>query len=376
MIRRILLCCWICVAFHAVACTAETTDPDAAQRRAILKEGRFAELDHAMTAVQQAYEHGSISDERLVEAFRAFYFADPDLEPKFDQWVAQFPRSYAALLARGMYYEALGWVRRGSAYARSTSDRQFAGMRAYHSMALRDLSKSTGLTAKPTVSYMQEIEIWKGLTGTNKESRELLDESVKRDPGNIVVRRTYLVSIQTRWGGSPKQMAAFVDECRRFPLPATTLREFDAMVIADKAWVMYRDKDDPGAEKAYAQALALMPNDPDMLTQLSDVLIHEHKYEQAVAPLSKLIGMNPNNSYALSKRGAIYQGMKQSERAVKDYEKAAELGDDFSENELGKFYWFGISVPRDKERAIKLFRRAAEQGNKDAEKNLAWALQG
>ncbi|RQZ47356.1 DUF4034 domain-containing protein [Burkholderia sp. Bp9099] len=376
MIRRILLCSWICLAFHAVGCPAGTTDPDAAQRLALLRDGRFAELDHAMTALQQAFEHGSISDDQLVAAFRSLYLADPDLEPKFDQWVARFPQSYAALLARGMYYEAMGWVRRGNAYARSTSEQQFAGMRAYHSMALRDLSKSTGLTAKPTMSYMEEIEIWKALSGTNKESRELLDQSIKKDPGNIVVRRTYLVSIQTRWGGSPKRMAAFVDECRRFPVPATALREFEAMVIADKGWVMYRDSDDPGAEKAYAQALALMPNDRDMLTQMSNVLIREHKYEQAIEPLSKLINLNPNNSYALSKRGAIYQGMKQSERAVKDYEKAAELGDDFSENELGKFYWFGISVPRDKERAIKLFRRAAEQGNKDAEKNLAWALQG
>jgi tetratricopeptide (TPR) repeat protein len=354
---------------------AEPAGPDATQRRATLKEGRYAELNHDMTAVQQAYEHGSISDEQLFEAFRAFYFADPDLEPKLDQWVARFPRSYVALLARGIYYDAMGWVKRGGKYARDTREEQFAGMQAYHRMAIRDLSKSIELDPKPTLSYVEEIEIGKA-EGMKKENRELLDQAIKKDPRNIVVRRTYLYSIRTRWGGSAEQMAAFVDECQRSDLPATTLREFEALVIADRAWVMMRNGDYPSAEKAYAQALAMMPDDRDTLTQMSDVLIHEHKYEQAVAPLSRLINIDPHNIYALSNRGAIYQRMKQPERAVKDYAKAAELGDEFSENELGKFYWHGIAVPRDRERAIKLFRSAAEKGNKNAGSNLAWALKG
>ncbi|MFG3756477.1 sel1 repeat family protein, partial [Klebsiella pneumoniae] len=66
--------------------------------------------------------------------------------------------------------------------------------------------------------------------------------------------------------------------------------------------------------------------------------------------------------------------MKKSDQAAKDYAQAADLGDAYSENELGKFYWFGIAVRQDKERALKLFRQAAEQGNKDAQNNLAWAL--
>lgn len=118
------------------------------------------------------------------------------------------------------------------------------------------------------------------------------------------------------------------------------------------------------------------PDDPDALTQMSHVLIREQKYDQALGPLSKLINIDPRDTYALAARGSIYHRQKQSEQAAKDYAKAAELGDAYSENELGKFYWYGIAVPRDKERAIKLFRDAAGKGNKDAENNLAWALKG
>lgn len=375
MITRILLCICVCLAFHSMSFAADPAGPDAAQMRALLKDGRYAEMDKQLTAIQQGYESGSISDEQLYRAFQAFYYSDVDLEPKFDQWVARFPRSYTALVARGIYYGAMGWTRRGNKYANDTSDKQFAGMHAYHGMALRDLAKSIELTAKPILSYAEAI----GLGSTQDspwKNRALLDQANRKDPRNMVGRRAYLRSIRSRWGGSPEQMAAFVAECRKAQLDPAVLQKFEASVIADRAWVMMRSGDYPGAEKAYAQALAMNPDDRDTLTQMSNVLIHEKKYAQAVAPLSKLIDMEPYNTFALSSRGAIYHRLKQPGQAFKDYSKAADLGDGFSENELGKFYWFGITVSQDKERAIKLFRSAAEKGNRDAENNLTWALKG
>lgn len=97
MIKRILLYSLACLAFQSMSFAAEPPVSDDAQRRTLLKEGRYVELDQQMTALQQAYGRGSISDEQLFNAFRAFYYADSDMESKLDQWVAQFPRSYAAL---------------------------------------------------------------------------------------------------------------------------------------------------------------------------------------------------------------------------------------------------------------------------------------
>ena len=376
MIPKILLCGSLCFAIYATGFAAQPAGPDPVRQRKVLQEGRYAELDRDMNAAQQAYDHGSINDDQLYATFLPFYYADPDLEPKFDQWVARFPRSYPARLARGMYYEAMAWVKRGDKYARDTSKEQFAGMTAYQQMALRDLSKSIEMDPKPILTYRAEIGLRKMLTNLAKGNRKLLDSANRIDPRNVGVRRTYLYSIDTRWGGSAEQMAAFVDECRTAHLPPTTLREFEALATADKAWALMRDKDYSGAEKVYAQALALTPDDGDMLTNMSDVLLHEKKYEQDLEPLSKLIKLNPSNTYALSNRGWIYARMKRQTQAINDYTKAAELGDAFSENELGKIYWYAIGVPRDKERAIKMFRSAAEQGNADAETNLAWALKG
>ncbi|AJG24351.1 hypothetical protein RR42_s2770 [Cupriavidus basilensis] len=57
-----------------------------------------------------------------------------------------------------------------------------------------------------------------------------------------------------------------------------------------------------------------------------------------------------------------------------DYMKAANLGDAFSQNEIGTFYWHGITVPRDKALAIQWFRKSAQQGNDAAKRNLKEAL--
>lgn len=373
MIKRILLCCLVCVAFQSMSSAAEPPTSEAAQRRALLMEGRYTELDRQMSGLQQAYGRGAISDEQLSGAFRAFYYSDSAMETKLDQWVAEFPRSYAALLSRGIYYMAMGWSRRGSKYARDTTDEQFAGMGAYQSMALRDLSKSVELDPKPILSYREGIEIGKA-QGMKKHNRVLLEQALRKDPQTVVVRRAYLKSLRPKWNGSPEEMAAFVDECRKANVPAATLKEFSALAIADSGWVKIGKKDFAGAEKDYAQALSLNPDDRDALTQMGHVLIRQQKYEQALGPLSKLISLEPRDTYALSARGSIYHRMKKSDQAAKDYAQAADLGDAYSENELGKFYWFGIAVRQDKERALKLFRQAAEQGNKDAQNNLAWAL--
>jgi Domain of unknown function (DUF4034) len=94
----------------------------------LLNSNQFAELDRRFSAIQSGYKSGSITDENLRAAFRAFYATDAALERKYDAWVEQFPKSYVARLARGIYYKKVGQERRGSDFVSSTSDEQLRGM--------------------------------------------------------------------------------------------------------------------------------------------------------------------------------------------------------------------------------------------------------
>ena len=65
------------------------------------------------------------------------------------------------------------------------------------------------------------------------------------------------------------------------------------------------------------------------------------------------------------------KGVRQDiKEAVKWYHKAAEQGNAKAQNNLGKCYFFGEGVPENKEEGIKWYRKAAEQGHTGSQYNL------
>jgi hypothetical protein len=73
-----------------------------------LRAGQYQELERRYSAVQMEFENGKISGDDLRAQFREFYPTDPDLGPKLDSWAAQYPSSYVARVARGIYYKKVG----------------------------------------------------------------------------------------------------------------------------------------------------------------------------------------------------------------------------------------------------------------------------
>ena len=123
--------------------------PSHAEIVSLLSNRSYPELDRRLTSAQQAYAHGAINDEQLREVFRGFYFTTPTLASNFDEWVAEFPRSYVAHLARGIYYKKIGQERRGGQVASETSREQFQAMEQAFAKASADLEQSLSLDPKP-----------------------------------------------------------------------------------------------------------------------------------------------------------------------------------------------------------------------------------
>ena len=66
---------------------------------------------------------------RFRTAFGVFLTGDSSVRPHLDEWVARYPRSSAAHLARTAHFSAVGDDARGTTWARETSDAQFLEMR-------------------------------------------------------------------------------------------------------------------------------------------------------------------------------------------------------------------------------------------------------
>ncbi len=209
---------------------------DAELSRSLLEHAKYAELDRRMDGFQQAYESHELGEEGLLRAFAAFDLTDPALQANLDAWVQAFPRSYAARLARGTYYFTCGTQTRGTrAYARTTSA-QISGMEFYFSKAERDLRDSLALDSKPLLSYNVLIRI--SMEGGNRAAtRALLDAALKVDPAAMSVRRAYMRSLETRWGGSLQEMLAFLEETRKAGFSEDQLWSLERLIDSERKWL-------------------------------------------------------------------------------------------------------------------------------------------
>jgi Domain of unknown function (DUF4034) len=205
----------------------------------LLRRGRFDELDRKMNGLQRSYELGKLGDETLLHHFRAFYDTDPALEGQYNEWIAKAPRSYGAHLARGIYYRYLGIQARGTRYISETGRGQLEMMSMYLDKAMRDYDQSLTLTEKPLLSYHAILAVAM-LNGDDGVARKMLDESVRIDPRNFVVRYKFFNTLQTRWGGSLAQMLDFLQTARAAGLSEAQLKYFENMIAVERKWLNAR----------------------------------------------------------------------------------------------------------------------------------------
>lgn len=247
MSTSVAILVWVSITAAVSAHAQEANDPPntpeeiASQRESLdlLRQSRYVELDGKMNGIQRSYETGRITDERLLHEFRAFYDTDPTLAGRYDAWVETMPRSYSALVARGLYLRYLGKQARGSAYIEDTPPQQIAIMSTYLARAMRDYNASLTLTKKPLLTYHSIIAVTMldAMIGGDDLARRMLDESIRVDPRNFVVRYKYFASLQTRWGGSLEQMLDFEKQARAAGLSDGQLRYFANMLVAERRWV-------------------------------------------------------------------------------------------------------------------------------------------
>ena len=247
MSTRIAVLLSLSMAIAVCAHSQEANDPpDTPQEIAsqdesinLLRQSRYVELDAKMNGIQRSYELGTITDERLLHEFRAFYDTDPALAARYDAWVEKMPHSYSAFLARGIYLRYLGKQARGTAYLDDTPRQRIEAMSMYLAKAMRDYSASLTLTKKPLLTYHSIIAVTmlEAVMGDDDLARRMLNESIRVDPRNFVVRYKYLASLQTRWGGSLQQMLDFEKQARAAGLSDVQLRYFANMIVAERRWV-------------------------------------------------------------------------------------------------------------------------------------------
>jgi hypothetical protein len=206
---------------------------------ALLRAEQYQELERRFSAAQTQFEGNKVSGDDLRAEFRDFYATDPDLAAKLDAWVAQYPKSYVARVARGIYYKKVGFEARGIAYIQDTSQIQIDNMNAAFEKAVADLRGSLSMNPKPFLSYFHLLDIGNAV-GAKEELRAIYDRASSLDPRSYAIRLKYMNTLQTRWGGSLEDMRSFYAECQRAGLTDAQNNELQGMLALEQAWLAQR----------------------------------------------------------------------------------------------------------------------------------------
>jgi len=344
--------------------------PTSSETRALLDSNSFAELDQRFSAIQRDYARRARTDDDLRAAFRVFYATDVALQKKYAAWIAAFPRSYVARLARGIYYVKVGMQRRGGNAISDTTDEQLHGMKVAFARAEEDLRASLALDDKPLLTYAQEMDIATFVGEGDARARAILDAAIKVDRDNIVVREKYMGTLEPRWGGSVEAMQAFLEESKRSGLSSARLGLLEGIILQDKAHTEQEAGDYASSERDYRKAVAL--GNEDCLVCFAEVLTHSGKFADAIPIYSKFLASHPNSVDTLADRSYAYFQTGMSQQGINDLRAAAEAGSAYAQCELGRYYMVGIPgvLATDPAAGLRWFKKSAAQGFPAGVENL------
>lgn len=352
--------------------TAAPAAADKAELRAMLYGGRYAELDASLSAYQERYRKGEIDDEQAFEPFGALTVIDSDLRGRYDEWIAQYPRSYAARLARGFYLSGLGYAARGQNYASATTPYQFADMGSYFRDAMADLQASLDLDPKPVLTWSTMIRIARA-DRSYGDIDVLLSMATALDARAYNARMSYLLGIRPEWGGSLEAMERFVAEARAAVSSAQAAR-FERVLEAARARGELARADSHFYAGDYASAIAdydaVLEKRPSGHGYASRgwAYLRSNQPQKAIADFGRSLEVDPDeycgcNAYA--GRAEAWLALGERDKALPDLiHAAADQDNHWAARQLAGMYAYGWNgTTPDPKRARPWCERAARQGD-------------
>lgn len=370
---RTVLCVLLCILSSAGALAAAPS-VDEAQPLKWLKSGDFAALDGYFAQVQRDYEAGTTSERTLYDEFHKLYDEDAADQQYFNSWVAAFPRSYVALLARGTYFYRVASFVRGDEYRSKTAAKQIRAMSDFLDRAEPDLVASLKLTAKPYLStyYLLDVNM---LDGSAEERRQWFEQGTAIDPTNRHLRERYMFSLRRRWGGSYEQMQTFLQQCQQLHLDPALLAKLEMLIHADLAEdaMSANQHGKAGAQmqvfNEWEKVLGLAKvageeSDTEALVGYTRAAWELHRRAEADRGLQLLAQRELNDSWSLTQVGSVLVEEHRDAEAWPLLLKAAELNDPWAQLAVGKTIYQGapdLNVPADRTTGIAWIKRSAEQ---------------
>ena len=129
--------------------------------------------------------------------------------PQLLDAVQEQPDDVNRLLLLGSAQCKAGWQSRGAAYAKYTSQEQFAGLRSYTQQARTTLRRAAALDQDDVAPWAALMQVAIGAPTHRSEAAEVYEEVVKRIPDLVNATLRRMQAATAKWYGSNEEMFAF-----------------------------------------------------------------------------------------------------------------------------------------------------------------------
>ena len=359
----------------------------------LLRARKFAALQQRMDDLLAAYVAGRLSDEELFYEFGAFDRWGPFLTPLIREWVAAFPLSFSAHQAMALHLASVAWQTRGSGFASETSNQQLDEFHRQLADAQGWAVRATKLHTKPIVAYQLlvatskasrvDLGLWARLKGLRDWSaprsaldapqavKPLIDEALRIQPDNVIVRHAYIELLAPRWGGSIEALQAYSSASAHPGLSPDRVASVAYMarmeIAADHRLRKAMDRAVEGYEAA---AKLCRLNQP--LIDIAAIRLDQARYAEALDAADRAIALVPDSPNGLRFRARALQGLQRHTEAFALLQALAPQGSPEVLYLLGEYHLSGEGgAKRDVPEARRLISLAATRGNERAIKRLA-----
>lgn len=355
----------------------------------LVRAKKYAELQGKMDGLLGKYVAGKISDEELFYEFGAFDRWGPFLTPILQEWVDRYPKSFAGHHAMALHISSMAWNIRGSALAKDTSDHQMSEfmerLRSSRDWSLRSIPLHT----KPVLAYQLLMSNSKAIpfdvqlptTSTAVRTTKLtevprpdvipiLNESIRIQPDNTIVRNSYVWVLAPRWGGSLEALFEYANPKTHSDLPAdrSASVSYEAtMEIASD--LSFRKKDDE-AVKVYELASRICQlNGP--FINIGNIRLKQKRFNDALRAGDQAVALVPGSAKANRIRSLALRGLGRHTEAVSLMKNLASEEWPEIQYYLGEYYLNGTGgLKVDRAEARRLFSKAARRGYEPALQKL------
>lgn len=350
-------------------------DQGARNARQLLESGNFEALERHFGQAQEEYREGRITESEIRDAFRAFYMTDDGLDPQYVAWIKAYPSSYAAHLARAIYYKKRVEARLDGYVFQITGVRDNRAIRQELENAMADLDASFELDAKPVLSFGHAIDVAVYLRPPSVV-REFLDRGLELDSRSMLLRSKYLSSLEPRFGGSLAEMTAFFNECAGANLSEKETDALKDVIDNARKWKAKYDAANPrialrefliGVELskgARCDACAALLKDADGRMEAGN-------FYKAIELYSAVIERKGDLMRAYRERAHALMLVNRRAESFVDVRIAAKGGDPAAQHALAALHWAQVIDLPDRRVAMENWASAAAAGLEVSEQTLA-----